>query len=131
MNDWIGYGLGILCCTAIVICLGRMLYQYAEYKRKLRMEEDYDPSRQKGWTTVTGRFTGRVNSRPTVITKLGLKQQPYKEYEIEYYVDGIAYQKWYKFYPVPDPENIEADFSVVVAYSEKKPWIFDIVKINW
>ena len=80
MNDWIGYGLGILCCTAIVICLGRMLYQHAEYKRKLRMEEDYDPSQQKGWMTVAGRFTGRVNSHPTVITKLGLKQQPYKEY---------------------------------------------------
>ncbi|MDE7367179.1 MAG: hypothetical protein K2N24_07480 [Lachnospiraceae bacterium] len=130
-EDIIRYGLGSFCIVLIVICLGKMVYQYVQYRRQLRSGEEYNPAKKKGWVTTTGRFTGRINSHPSVITKLGLKEQPYKEYEVEYYVDGKTYQKWYKFYPTPEPEDVEGDISIVVAYCEKKPWMFDIVEINW
>lgn len=124
------YALKIVILALLGIGLAELVYQFVRYRRQLRLGDEYNPAEKKGWVTTTGKFTGRINDAG-IITKIGIRKQPYKEYEVEYYVSGEPYRKWYKFYPAPEPPNIEEDISVVVAYCEKKPWIFDIVEINW
>lgn len=131
VNDITGYVLGVIVIALVCIPLMRMVWEFVQYRKKLRSDEEYNPARKKGWVTTTGKFTGKINEHPTRITKTGLSQQPYKEYEVEYYVNGEAYKKWYKFYPAPEPPYIGGDISVVVAYCERKPWDFEVVEIKW
>lgn len=126
----VGYVLKIVILALLGIELVRTVYQFVRYRRQLRTGEEYNSAEKKGWVTTTGKFTGKMNDA-AIITKTGSQKQPCKEYEVEYYVGGEIYRKWYKFYPAPDPLNIEEGISVVVTYCEKKPWMFDIVEIDW
>lgn len=131
VNDIAGYILGVFVIAVVCVPLIRIVWDFVQYRKKLGSDEEYSPAQRKGWVTTTGKFTGRINEHPTRVTKAGLAQQPYKEYEVEYYVNGETYKKWYKFYPAPEPPYIDGDISVVVAYCERKPWDFDVVEINW